>query len=154
MTRYKVSVYLRNTFLVFCAFSLFFVQSCATAPRTDERGAKEVKPLEVTSVLRFPDLPAPEGFKLLVNESFVFENEYVRFGLLKYVGRPAADRVVKFYKEEMPSYGWSPINVIEYGTRLLNFEKPNQNCVITVAASATSTSIIIAVTPKKRLDKE
>ena len=52
--------------------------------------------------------------------------------VLKYQGRVNIDQVINFYKEQMPMYNWSLINIIEYGQRLLNFERENETCIITI----------------------
>ncbi len=98
--------------------------------------------------LKFDDVPIPAGFKLIDNESFSFQNDQMRVGLLKYAGMPEADRVVNFYKEQMPLYNWDLINVIEYGQRVMNFERRDQTCIITIQPQSTRTVISIAVAPK------
>ena len=87
-------------------------------------------------------------FNIINNESFVFQNDRMRVGLLKYAGSPDANRVVAFYKEQMPMYNWDLINVIEYGERVMNFDRADQTCIITIQPLSTRTVIAIAVAPK------
>jgi hypothetical protein len=127
---------------------------CVSLPRREE-------PLEeglaVAEKLRFDDVPVPSGFKLLANESFAFQNENIRVGLLKYTGRARPEYVVNFYREQMPMYNWNLLNIIEYGRRVMNFEKENQTCIVTLEATVTRTNLTISVAPKsvdvKRITK-
>jgi len=88
--------------------------------------------LEPQSVLKFTDLPIPVGLKALPQKSYSFENAGVRVAVLKYQGKSNIDKVINFYKEQMPMYNWNLINIIEYGQRLLNFERDNETCIITM----------------------
>jgi len=88
--------------------------------------------LEPQTILKFSDLPIPTGLKALPQTSYSFENAGVRVAVLKYQGRANIDQVINFYKEQMPMYNWHLINIIEYGQRLLNFERENETCIITV----------------------
>ncbi|HNW39917.1 MAG TPA: hypothetical protein PL125_01450 [Candidatus Omnitrophota bacterium] len=90
------------------------------------------KRLEPQSILKFSDVPIPVGLKSLPQKSYSFENAGTRVAVLKYQGRANIDQVINFYKEQMPMYNWSLINIIEYGQRLLNFERENETCIITV----------------------
>lgn len=102
----------------------------------------------VSKVIKFDDIPIPSGFKLVDNESFTFQNDRMRVGLLKYSGMPDANKVVDFYKEQMPMYNWDLINVIEYGQKVMNFERMDQSCIITIQPLSTRTVIAIALAPK------
>ncbi len=88
--------------------------------------------LEPQSVLKLADVPIPAGLNPLPQKSYFFENSGVRVAVLKYQGRANIEQVVTFFKEQMPSYNWSLVNIVEYGQRLLNFERENEACIITV----------------------
>jgi hypothetical protein len=88
--------------------------------------------LESQKILKFSDLPIPVGLKPLPQISYSFENAGVRVAVLKYQGKANVDQVINFFKEQMPMYNWNLINIIEYGQRLLNFERENETCIITV----------------------
>ena len=88
--------------------------------------------LEPQAILKFSDVPIPTGLKPLPQISYSFENAGVRVAVLKYQGRANIDQVINFYKEQMPMFNWNLINIIEYGQRLLNFERENETCIITV----------------------
>ncbi|PIQ88175.1 MAG: hypothetical protein COV73_00255 [Candidatus Omnitrophica bacterium CG11_big_fil_rev_8_21_14_0_20_43_6] len=88
--------------------------------------------LEPQSILKFSDIPIPVGLKPLPQISYSFENTGARVAVLKYQGRANIDQVINFYKEQMPIHNWNLINIIEYGQRLLNFEREDETCIITI----------------------
>jgi len=107
--------------------------------------------LEVAAAFRFDDIPVPIGFKIDQFGSFAFQTEYTRVGLLKYKGRANPDKVVAFYKDQMPLYGWALVNIIEYGKRIINFEKEGQSCIITIEPTGSKTILTIAISPKSEI---
>ncbi len=124
---------------------------CATiAPKSQDTKLEpqtQVK-LSTADILKFEDVPIPVNFRLAVNESFIFENSYSRIGILKYAGKATPDRVVEFYKEQMPLHDWNLVNILEYGRRILNYEKAQESCIITVETSVTKTTVTISVAPR------
>jgi hypothetical protein len=71
-------------------------------------------------------------------------------GVLKYQGKNNPDQVVNFYKEQMAMYNWNLVNIIEYGQRLLNFERENESCIITIEPRGSSIILIISLGPKSQ----
>lgn len=106
--------------------------------------------LSVAPILKFDDIPVPAGFKLLAQESFAFQNDRNRVALLKYAGGKPADAVVAFYKDQMASFNWDVINIIEYEKRILNYENSYESCIVTVESKIGKSIITIAVSPKSR----
>jgi hypothetical protein len=88
--------------------------------------------LEPQAILKFLDIPIPADLKPLPQVSYTFENAGVRVAVLKYQGRANIDQVINFFKEQMPMYNWNLVNIIEYGQRLLNFERDSETCIITM----------------------
>jgi hypothetical protein len=142
----------KGTVIVFFIFTLFaFVTGCTTITGSSSSGpalSTQQGSVAMAKILKFEDVPVPAGFRLLDNESFIFQNDQMRVGLLKYSGMPDANKVVEFYKEQMPMYTWDLINVIEYGQKVMNFERLEQTCIITIQPKTTRTVITIAVAPK------
>jgi len=127
---------------------IFIATGCATTSNSNSSSSMQAGSISVASILKFEDVPVPSGFKLVDNESFTFQNDNMRVGLLKYTGRPDANVVVNFYKEQMPMYNWDMLNVIEYGQKIMNFQRADQTCIITIQPLSTRTLIAIAVAPK------
>lgn len=133
---------------VLAIFLVLLLAGCATWPKkgSDIKGEEAV--LGTSPILKFADIPVPIGFKLIRDKSFTFQNDATRVGLMRYTGRTNVDKVVAFYKEQMPLYNWNLVNIVEYGTRILNFEKGNQSCIITLETSVTTTFLTIALSPR------
>ncbi|MBN1793825.1 MAG: hypothetical protein JW844_02545 [Candidatus Omnitrophica bacterium] len=142
--RYVLSLRPISVLLILC-----FLSGCASLPGRRSSSAKDdVRALEVASFLRFDDIPVPYGFKIQPEESFAFQNDFSRVGLLRYTGKTSADSLVLFYKEQMPLYNWRMVNIIEFGRRVLNFEKEDQNCIVMIESGKTKTGLILAIAPK------
>ena len=140
----------------------FSVSGCTTLHESEERtriseeSEEEVLsglpvPLKVASNLKFEDIPVPHGFKIDQYDSFSFQTGSTRLGVLKYKGRATADRVVAFYKEQMPVYNWNLINIIEYGRRMLTFERAQEICIITIEPTRGKTTLFVSVSPRSKL---
>ncbi|MCK4249040.1 MAG: hypothetical protein KAX15_04605 [Candidatus Omnitrophica bacterium] len=122
----------------------------SSADRSDTVDMNVLEQLQVAVDLRIDDIPVPVGFKLDLDDSFAFQNDYTRVGLLRYSGRAGVDEVVDFYQEQMPLYNWVLVNVIEYERSMLNFEKDKQSCIITCEGSRSRTVLTIATAPKSQ----
>ncbi|MDP8216961.1 MAG: hypothetical protein P9L98_06595 [Candidatus Kaelpia imicola] len=138
-----------RVFLVSIIVLSVFTAGCSTiSGRRGSHSSDFEKQLEVSTLLKFDDIPVPSSFKFIAAESFAFQTDEVRVGLLKYTGRVSPEETVVFYKEQMPLYNWKPINFIEYERRILNFEKDEQSVVITIDGKGSSSSLVIAVSPR------
>ncbi len=128
--------------------SSLLLAGCATSGTVTDDDIKTQKALDVSTALKFVDVPVPSGFKMITAQSFTFENDVLRVGILKYKGRSSGDQVVNFFKNQMPLYNWRFTNMLEYGRRILNFEREDQNCIIVIEPQGMSTFVTITVAPK------
>jgi hypothetical protein len=119
------------------------------------------KALQPAAMLRFSDIPVPGGFNMIAQQSYSFENGGVRVALLKYKGKGTLDQVLNFYKEQMPLSRWNLLNISEFGQRLLNFERENETCIITMQSQFGGAVLVtLSLGPKssntrnKRLPEE
>ncbi len=110
-----------------------------------------VQSLEPSAALRFSDIPVPAGFKILPKESFILESGGVRAGILKYTGKADAQSVVLFYRKQMPIYNWALLNVLEHGDHMLNFERENESCVITIKPAGGRAKLVVSLAPKSSI---
>ena len=131
--------------LVLLFVLILSLSGCAVTP---QRETTMIEDLEPQSALRFSDVPTPEGFNILPQESFILEGEGTRAGLLKYTGEAELEDVVYFYKNRMSAYNWDLLNVVEYGDRMLNFERGNESCIITLKQKGPSVEILVSVSPE------
>lgn len=113
-----------------------------------QKESLEPQNLEPSAMLRFTDLPVPAGFKILPEKSFILESGGMRAGILRYTGKADAQSAVLFYKNQMPIYNWALLSVLEYGQRMLNFERENESCVITISQVGSRVELIISLAPK------
>ncbi|MBU4252236.1 MAG: hypothetical protein KKC39_02665 [Candidatus Omnitrophica bacterium] len=118
--------------IILCCLLTIILMGCSTLsdnPRSVNTGRTMLEP---QSILKFSDVPVPVGLKSLPQQSYSFESSGVRVGVLKYRGKNNPDQIVNFYKEQMPMYNWNLVNIVEYGQRMLNFERENETCIITL----------------------
>ena len=133
---------MRNRFFVIL-FLLIFICGCAT---TGYYHLKE-EDLGVSDLSRFEDLPVPSGFKFLPLNSFISESGKLRVGVLEYYGKSFPYRIVKFYKENMPNYGWRILNIIESKETFLSFEKDSEICIVKFEYTGGKSHLIISISP-------
>lgn len=127
-----------------------FVAGCTTTGSRIDSAGEAPKMLDVAMALKFEDIPIPAGFHSETRESFTFENDVLRVGILKYAGKAQANQVVDFYKDQMPLYNWRFLNMLEYGRRILNFDRDDQSCIIVIEPVKSTCHITITVAPKAR----
>jgi len=123
---------------------IFIFCSCSTVPGSDKSSVLQA------TVSKFSDIPVPVGLKALPEASYSFQSSGVRVGVLKYRGKGDADQIINFYKEQMPMYNWNLVNVIEFGQRLLNFEREGESCIITLQPKGSNVTVTISVGPKSQ----
>jgi len=109
--------------------------------------------LEPQTLLKFSDVPIPVGFQIIQGETYIFESAGVRVGVLKYRGKANIEQITAFYKEQMPMYNWHLLNMVEYGDRLLNFDRDAETCIVNLSPRGSATIITISVGPKSQARK-
>jgi hypothetical protein len=50
----------------------------------------------------------------------------------------------------MPMFNWSLLNVVEYGERLLNFERENETCIVNLMPKGGKVTVTISLGPKSQ----
>jgi len=136
-------------YLSICCLLTTALTGCSTF--SDSKDSTNPAMLEPQAILKFSDIPVPVGLKNLPAQSYSFESSGVRVGVLKYQGKNNPDQVVNFYKEQMAMYNWNLVNIVEYGQRLLNFERENETCIITMEPKGSSIILTISLGPKSQV---
>ena len=136
----KLRLHLALLFVLILSLS-----GCVVTPQKETTVIQGLKP---QSTLSFSDVPTPAGFEILPQESFILKSEGTRAGLLKYTGEAELKDVVYFYKNRMSAYNWDLLNVVEYGDLMLNFERENESCVITLKQKGTNIEILVSLSPE------
>lgn len=132
-----------------CCLLTTALMGCASLSDNDTKSTNPGA-LEPQTIIKFSDVPVPVGFKNIPTESYSFESSGVRVGVLKYRGKNNPDQVVNFYKEQMAMYNWNLVNVVEYGERLMNFERENETCIITMQPKGSTIFLTISLGPKSQ----
>lgn len=129
---------------------MIILAGCSTFSDNHKSVNSSVGMLEPQSVLKFSDVPVPVGLKPVTQESYSFETSGVRVGVLKYRGKANAEQIINFYKEQMAMYNWNLLNIVEYGQRLMNFDRENETCIITLEPKGKSIILTISLGPKSQ----
>lgn len=143
--------------LVVC--SVILAGGCATWNRggvnktSSEDYGESAVGLLLSESLKFDDVPVPAGFRLNVKNSFAFQNNTIRVGVLTYLGKADPQEIINFYKEQMPLYNWRLLNLIEHETVQILFDKADETCVIILVPGRTNT-LKISVAPKSKGKKK
>ncbi|MFA5093347.1 MAG: hypothetical protein WC543_05345 [Candidatus Omnitrophota bacterium] len=138
--------FLKLSLLIFICFLLAgsFV-GCSTFSDSSKPNT-----LEPQAILKFSDVPVPVGLKQIPQDSYSFESSGIRVGVLKYQGKGNADQITNFYKEQMTMYNWNLINIVEYGQRLINFDRETESCIINLEPKGSSIILTIFLGPKSQ----
>ncbi len=97
---------------------------------------------------QFEDLPIPNNFKIINDDSFVYETDNYRTGIIKYRGKDSYKNVANFFKGELPKYSWDLRNSIEYkNIAQLIFEKPNWITVAYIEQDGSDVVITLTIGP-------
>ena len=135
---------------LFSAFCFLFLSGCATSSTMSKSDPTQIPALEPAAMLKLNDIPVPASFIFMPEDSYAFQSSNFRAGLLRYRGKALGDQAVTFFKEQMPMYNWRLVNVVEYGRRMLTFEKEEENCVITLDGKDNRLELVISVGPKSQ----
>jgi hypothetical protein len=136
--------------LIFCCLITTLLIGCAGVSKKESQAGVEANMLEPQPLTKFSDIPIPVGFKLLSQDTYVFESAGMRVGVLKYHGKADPNRVLDFYKEQMQMYNWNLLNVVEYGQLLMNFDRENETCIINLVPKGNNITIVISLGPKSQ----
>lgn len=136
-------------FFLFFVLCPLFLSACATSQGRSS-DPTQVPALEPAAMLKLADIPVPAGFVFVPEESYAFQSANFRAGLLKYRGKALGDQVVVFFKEQMPMYNWNLVNIVEYGRRMLSFEKEQETCIITIDGKDNRYDIAVSIAPKSQ----
>ncbi len=104
------------------------------------------------SNLKFEDIPIPKNFKIDIDDSFVFKNDFLRVGIVRYSSKGKGDitTVTNFFKKQMPMYDWEIISSIEYFKSILTFSKDDQSSVVIIEPVGGKIAFTIASAPQNR----
>jgi hypothetical protein len=126
----KLRSYPRGCWYVALAGALVLVAVIGCA-RTPEAERSEMIPTPAITY-RFEDVPIPRSLGIEKKESFIYESEAIKTGILVYTGKVKVGELAHFFKENMVIHGWKLVSNFERDDALLTFNKPGWGCVITI----------------------
>jgi len=138
---------------LFCIGLIFLLTGCTEIMKKDKTTGASSS-LEPQSTAKFSDIPVPAGFKLLAQDSYSFESGGVRVAVLRYKGKGNPEQIESFYKDQMPMYNWNFLNVVEYGERLMNFDREAETCIISLKSRGNAIALTISLGPKSQTRKK
>ncbi len=116
--------------------ALVAVMGCAGTREAEKR---EMAPTPAATY-RFEDVPIPRSLEIEKDESFVYESEAIKTGILVYGGKAEVTDLAVFFKENMAAHGWRLISNFERDDALLTFTKPGWGCVIAILPAGMNRS--------------
>jgi len=112
--------------------------------------ADEQVPYAVARQLRYDDVPVPYNFYLIPSKSLSVENKSIRISSLHYKGRADRILVINFYKNNMPTYGWELINLIEGDQTVMNYSNSSEICTILMIGDTSDITLTISLSPEDK----
>ena len=113
-----------------------------------QSGGNEPVP-QVSPTFRFEDVPVPPTMELDTKQSFVYESNAVRAGVLIYRGNEKYEELLRFFRENLKQYNWRQVSSFEHDGALLNYEKPGWSLSIEIRREFSSSLLVIRYGPKQ-----
>ncbi|MBI3014284.1 MAG: hypothetical protein HYY65_04270 [Candidatus Tectomicrobia bacterium] len=104
---------------------------------------------QVSPTFRFEDVPVPPTMELDTRQSFVYESNVIRAGVLIYRGNEKYEELLRFFRENLKQYNWRQVSSFEHEGALLNYEKPGWSLSIEVRRELGSNLLVIRYGPKQ-----
>ncbi len=124
--------------------------AATSACSSNHAAAPETQPALIPSITSpIADVPVPAGFSMTSNStSQVIPSSGLRFVDHQYKGDDDVLPVVRFYRDQLPSRGWTLVDQSQLHKEItLHFTKNNENCAITVWPGLLDTHIRIKIDP-------
>ena len=113
--------------VVLLSAMLVCLAGCATKSKSQEAAG-----IMMSDQVTFSDLPVPQNFKLLRDQSYAYKDGQARIALLRYKGKGKIDDVSWFYQENMADCQWQDVNMIDYEKNVQQFVKAGESALVTI----------------------
>ena len=139
--------------LLVCLVSILLGLGCASLQKSED-SSKEIegKKSEIKGpapvYYDFPDILIPAELSLDKKNSFVYSTSSFSAGVLVFEGYVQGESLVNFFTTNMPKDGWTLKSSFRYRRVILNFEKDQRSCLISVAEYPLKTGVEIWVAPQ------
>ena len=140
--------------LLVCLVSILLLGlGCATLQKSEDTSNEaEVKKSEIKGpapvYYDFADILVPAELSLDERNSFVYSTSSFSAGVLVFEGYVQGESLVNFFTTNMPKDGWTLKSSFRYRRVILNFEKDQRSCLISVAEYPLKTGVEIWVAPQ------
>ena len=122
--------------------------SASASGSSDQSASVTPAPPPAKMVAGFDDIPVPADLKRDDKLSFVYEAPSVTMGVITYSGYDKGASVARFFRTQMPNYGWQFLNAFSEGnTYMVAFLKQGRSCIINIEEGTLSTKVTIKVGP-------
>jgi hypothetical protein len=144
----------RSRLLVWMISLLLLVGSgCAALQKSEDNlGEAEEEKSEVKGpspvYYDFADILIPAELSLDKKNSFVYTTPSFSAGVLVFEGYVQGESLVNFFTTNMPKDGWILKSSFRYRRVILNFEKDQRSCLVSVAEYPLKTRVEIWVAPQ------
>ena len=120
----------------------------SSSSTSDQSGSTTPAPPPAKMVAGFDDIPVPADLKRDDKLSFVYEAPSVTMGVITYSGYDKGASVARFFRTQMPNYGWQFLNAFSEGDKyMVAFLKAGRSCIINIEEGTLSTKVTIKVGP-------
>ena len=132
--------------------SLILLPGCGTILKdvSSSGEATDVKLLKTQPLpvyYDFEDISIPPELTLDKEGSFIYETSKFKTGILVFKGRIDVSSLVAFFQENMKKNNWVFINSFKYKSYILNFQKEDKICLITLYDRVFNTIVEVRVGP-------
>jgi hypothetical protein len=144
----------RSRLLVLLLSILLLVGVGCAAMRTSQEAPEETgeKKEEVKGpapiYYDFVDILIPAELSLVKKSSFVYSTPSFSAGVLVFEGYVQGESLVNFFTTNMAKDGWTLKSSFRYRRVILNFEKGERSCLVSVAEFPLKTRVEIWVAPQ------
>tara|TARA_B100000959_G_scaffold96619_1_gene102372 strand:- start:5990 stop:6448 length:459 start_codon:yes stop_codon:yes gene_type:complete len=143
------SVFVCIIILMFLVFS----GGCTSLKNLDLELEKESSPPPPDPIILahpFTDVSVPGGFEKDQSKSFVYESGSgsVKVGRLFFKGSSNMEDTVEFFQDEMTNHGWTLVNSMTHGGKILNYQKEGSVCTVIIQSSMLGSRVEIQIGPK------
>jgi len=85
---------------------------------------------EQSRYYHFEDILIPQGLKLEMDRSFIYETPSFKVGKLVFSGRLEVQSLANFFANNMERDGWKLLNKFGFKDVVLNFSKSRKTCTV------------------------
>lgn len=80
----------------------------------------------------FEDIQIPGSLKLNRDDSFVYQSETIKTGILSFTGGKTTVDSLAFFEMNMPRDGWTMMSSFRYNKNILIYTKPGKICLVMI----------------------